>query len=158
MSREAGMTKRARNYLEDPVLRARRRQRRAWTVAALSVAALVVVSAAVNRSSGPLDHHPTPRARSEQPRVLPASRYVDYPRVQEAYRMAAQVTDALDGIYCYCECAEHMGHYSLLECFSTDHAAGCDVCMSEGTLVYKMIEKGATLDAIRTEIDHTFGA
>ncbi|MCG6957518.1 MAG: PCYCGC domain-containing protein [Gemmatimonadetes bacterium] len=152
------MTKRARRYLKDPVLRARRRQRRAWMVAGFSVAAFVIASAAVRRTGGPLDHHPTPRVASEQARVLPASRYVDYPRVQEAYKMAAQVTDALDGIYCYCECAEHMGHYSLLECFSSDHAAGCDVCMSEGTLVYKMIQKGAALDAIRAEIDHTFGA
>lgn len=151
------MTKRARKYLNDPVLRARRRQRRAWMVAGFSVAAFVVVSAAIRRTSGPLDHHPTPRLTREQPRIVPAARYADYPRVQEAYRMAAEVPDKLDGVYCYCNCAQHSGHYSLLDCFTNDHAAGCDVCMSEGTITYRMSQKGASLDQIRAEIDHTFG-
>ena len=151
------MTKRARKYLKDPVLRARRRQRRAWMVAGFSVAAFVIVSAAVSRTSGPLDHHPTPRAASARPRMVPATRYADYPRVQEAYRMAAQVPDELDGIFCYCDCARHSGHYSLLDCFTSDHAAGCDVCMAEATIAYKMSRKGATLDQIRAEIDHTYG-
>ena len=138
--------------------KARQKQRRAWIVAGLSVAAFVIVSATVTHNRGPLDHHPTPRAKSAEPSVVPASRYADYPRVAEAYKMAAAVPETLDGVYCYCHCKESAGHYSLLDCFSSDHAAGCDVCMSEGTIVYKMVQKGSTLNAIRAEIDRTFGA
>lgn len=140
-----------------PVAQARRRQKRAWTVAGLSVAALIIAIGAVGRQNGPHARHPTPRPRAEQPKVAPAARYASYPRVAEAYKMAAAVPDVLDGLYCYCNCSVHAGHYSLLECFETDHAAQCDVCMSEGTIAYQLKQQGKDLNAIRAEVDRTFG-
>ena len=140
-----------------PLARARQRQRRAWTVAGLSVAALVTATASVTRSNGPRTHHPTPRAVSEQTHVAPAARYAQYPRVAETYEMAAAIPSVLDGIYCYCNCAEHSGHYSLLDCFNNDHAARCDVCMSQAVIAYRLTQKGASLDAIRAEVDRTYG-
>jgi len=130
---------------EGPLARERRRRNRAWAVAA------------VTRGSAPRDHHPTPRAANEQTTVVPAARYAQYPRVAETYEMAAAVPMILDGLYCYCNCAEHSGHYSLLDCFNSDHAARCDVCMSEAVIAYKMTQNGASLDAIRAEIDRTYG-
>lgn len=152
------MARTGRRKESEAVLRMRKRQRRGWIVAGLSVAALVVVSAAVTHNRGPLDHHPTPRARSAEPTVVPFTRYADYPRVEQTYKEVAAVPEKVDGIFCYCGCEKNMGHYSLLDCFTSDHAAGCDVCLSEGAIVYKMTRKGASLDAIRAEIDRTFGA
>ncbi len=57
-----------------PVAAARRRRRRAWTVAALSVAAFVIVSAAVTRHGGVAGHHPTPRPVAQHPQVVSAVR------------------------------------------------------------------------------------
>jgi len=150
------MAKRARRS-EGPFARARRRRQRAWIVAGLSVAAFVIVSATVVRGSGQRSHHPTPRAVSEQPDVVPSSRYTQYPRVAETYKMAYEARATLDGLYCYCNCAQHSGHYSLLECFDSDHAARCDVCMSEAVIAYQMSQNGASLDAIRAEVDKTYG-
>jgi hypothetical protein len=143
--------------VEGPLARERRRRNRAWTVAGVSVAALVVGSMAVNRGNAPRAHHPDPRAASEQTTVVPSARYAPYPRVAQTYEMAAAVPMILDGLYCYCDCAEHSGHHSLLDCFNSDHAARCDVCMSEAVIAYEMHQNGAALDAIRAEVDRTYG-
>jgi hypothetical protein len=41
-----------------------------------------------------------------------------------AYRVANDIPDILDQLYCYCECDKHLGHKSLLSCFTDDHGAG----------------------------------
>jgi len=151
------MAKRARRSA-GPFAVARRRQRRAWMVAGLSVAAFVIVSAAVTRGAVRHTHHPAPRAAREQPAVMPASRYTQYPRVAETYKMAWAARATLDGVYCYCNCAQHSGHYSLLECFASDHAARCDICMSEAAVAYRMSQTGTSLDAIRAEVDQMYGS
>ena len=40
-----------------------------------------------------------------------------------AYRVAQEIPDVLDRLYCYCECDRHMGHLTLLSCFVDSHAA-----------------------------------
>ena len=40
-----------------------------------------------------------------------------------AYRVAQEIPDVLDRLYCYCECDKHMGHLTLLSCFVDSHAA-----------------------------------
>ncbi|HBA39259.1 MAG TPA: hypothetical protein DCZ05_05840 [Deltaproteobacteria bacterium] len=40
-----------------------------------------------------------------------------------AYRVAQEIPDVLDQLYCYCECDKHMGHLTLLSCFVDSHAA-----------------------------------
>lgn len=101
-------------------------------------------------------HHPTPREGITAANVMQYTRYARIPRIEKIYREAAQVPEALDGIYCYCHCIENMGHYSLLTCFESDHASGCDVCLSEGDMVYRMTQQGRSLDQIRQAIDRTF--
>ena len=141
-----------------PLAAARRRQQRAWMVAAVSVAAFVTVSVAVSRGNAVDRHHPTPRVASARSVVVPSTQFAQYPRVAETYEMAAATPMILDGMYCYCRCSEHSGHYSLLDCFASDHAARCDVCMSEAVMGYQMSKDGASLDAIRAEVDRTYGS
>jgi hypothetical protein len=150
------MTKKMRR-VEGPLARERRRRTRAWTVAGLSVTAFALAGLAVGRGDATHTHHPGPRAASERTTVVPTARYASYPRVAETYEMAAAVPMILDGLHCFCECDEHSGHYSLLDCFNSDHAARCDVCMSEAVIAYRMHHDGASLDAIRAEVDRTYG-
>ncbi len=131
-----------------------------WGITAAALLAILVL-AAQGRGHGTASHHPTPRsdaATTQARKIVPASAYAAYPRIQETYREAALVPQVLDGIYCYCECKEHMGHYSLLDCYKSDHAAGCDVCLSEGELAYKMTQQGKSLDQIRAAVDRLYGA
>lgn len=95
--------------------------------------------------------HPEPR--SERPAVMAASSFAGYDRIEETYRMAAEIPQVLDGLHCYCECNHHSGHYSLLDCFTTDHGAGCDICLTEAQVAYRMTKEGRSLDEIRAEID-----
>lgn len=117
------------------------------------VAALLVLAIVTQRGQVEESHHPTPRVAAHASHVMPAARYASNPEVAETYGMAAEIVAVLDGLYCYCLCRETFTHYSLLDCFKNDHAAGCDVCLDEAILAYEMTEQGRSLDDVRQEID-----
>ena len=100
--------------------------------------------------------HPEPRERIAHDHVAPAARYASYPRVARTYALVAEIPHVIDGIYCYCACSEHSGHYSLLDCYKDDHAARCDVCLSEADMAHGMHRDGKSLDDIRTAIDRLY--
>jgi hypothetical protein len=101
--------------------------------------------------------HPAVRVAEMASDVVPDARYASFPRAREAYQIAAGTPHVLDGLYCYCHCSQHAGHYSLLDCFASDHAAGCDVCMGEAEIAHEMTRQGASLGDIRAEVDRTYG-
>ena len=85
--------------------------------------------------------------------LMPAARYASVRGVGEVYEYAAEMPMVMDGLFCYCECLRNVGHYSLLECFMDDHAAGCDICLQEAITAYEMTRQGRSLDDVRTAID-----
>lgn len=101
--------------------------------------------------------HPDPRPGVTAEKVLPAFRFAGEPEVADVYEMARQIPDVIDGIYCYCDCHKHYGHRSLLSCFESEHGSGCDVCMQEVVMAYRMHQQGKTLQQIRAAIDASFG-
>lgn len=106
---------------------------------------------------GAQGHHPAPRPGVGAEKVVDSRQYHRYPRIASIYADAAEDPQLLDGLYCFCDCAEHAGHYSLLECFSSDHAAMCDVCMNEAEMAFQMSRDGVDLDLIRSTIDLVYG-
>ena len=44
-------------------------------------------------------------------------------KTAKAYRVAEEIPNVLDRLYCYCECDKHMAHVTLLSCFVDNHAA-----------------------------------
>ena len=60
-------------------------------------------------------------ARRETRPTLDPARFVGKARV--AHQVAREIPDILDQLYCYCECDKHMGHKSLLSCYTDGHAA-----------------------------------
>ena len=40
-----------------------------------------------------------------------------------AHQVAREIPGVLDQLYCYCECDKHLGHKSLLSCYTDGHAA-----------------------------------
>ncbi len=123
-----------------------------WLIA--GAVAVTVLSLVNTRDASA--HHPDPRPAVTSADVKPASEYSRYPRVASVYRQAMEIPHVLDGLYCYCQCSEHSGHYSLLDCFRSDHGAGCDICLSEAALAYRMSQDGQTLDEIRGAIDQLY--
>ncbi len=120
--------------------------------AALAVGLLLIPTLDLGAKS----HHPVPRAHVDHSHVAPAQRYAAYPRVAAVYQEASEVPHVIDGIYCYCACSEHSGHHSLLDCFRDDHAARCDICLSEATMAHRMHQDGKSLDEIRDAVDRLY--
>lgn len=101
--------------------------------------------------------HPDPRPGVTAERVLPASRFDERPRTAQAYDMAREIPEVLDGLYCHCDCDESMGHRSLLSCFESEQAAGCFKCGDEMRLAHRLHKDGKTLAEIRRAVDERFG-
>jgi hypothetical protein len=74
-------------------------------------------------------------------------------RVRLAYDAAKKYAHVLEQIYCYCHCKKNIGHRALIECYETDHAAHCDVCMNEAIIAARMTEDGKTPQEIQKAID-----
>ncbi len=73
-----------------------------------------------------------------------------------AYRAAKEIPEIIDSLYCYCDCAKHYGHKSLLTCFVTTHGQNCGVCMDEAIMAHKMSKDVKDVFAIRKAIDAKF--
>jgi hypothetical protein len=122
-------------------------------VAAAAVVTTGIVLAACSSGAG---HHPTPRADVTGSRVMSASTWGEDARLVRAYANAREFPAVFDGLYCYCVCKENMGHRSLLTCYESEHAASCDICLTEGTMAGQMHRQGKSLDDIRRAIDAQF--
>ena len=104
-----------------------------------------------------LTTHPTPRAGITAARVLRPDQLNAGADVIEIFDMVRAIPQVVDGIYCYCGCAEIEGQYSLLSCFEADGMAqACIICQGEARMTYRLHREGASLDTIRTAIDRNF--
>lgn len=132
-----------------------RRTAPVWIMAGSIGAALLLLAVIAELSDSGV-HHPEARSLEQRPRVMQATRYAGFARVTGAYEMAAAIPDVLDALYCYCGCSEHFAHYSLLDCFTGDHGAGCDICITEAEVAFEMTRQGLTVDQVRSEIDRMY--
>ena len=80
------------------------------------------------------------------------------PEVVPAYDAARKYPQTLDRLHCFCECQESMTHRhkTLLTCFTTDHAAGCGICIREALLAAELKEKGMSDDQVENTVEPVF--
>src|SRR6266849_10494681 len=71
--------------------------------------------------------------------------------VREAYQTAKEIPEVLAQQPCYCYC-QRKGHRSLLDCFKTDHAASCSICIREALLAVQMHRQQKSAQEIRRAI------
>jgi hypothetical protein len=140
----------------------RRTSYRPWLVAigCVLALALVVVMTSPGARQPSNGHAPVVVAtgRSDASFVLYPARFADS-RQREAYAAARQVPAILNQLYCWCGCKENPAthHRALLECYESEHASGCDICMGEATLARSLVEQGVTdVRRIQDQIDLTF--
>ena len=84
------------------------------------------------------------------PKTLPPSAFGD-PTVARAYEIAKRIPDVLVQQPSYCFFVDRH-HESLLECFRTNDAARCKVCLMEAYLADKMNRSGKSAAEIRSVI------
>ena len=102
---------------------------RYWWAALLAVMALSVGVALVWRGEAPpaapaISSSPaasSTAARRETRPTLDPAQFVG--KTAAAHRVAREIPDVLDQLYCYCGCDKHQGHKSLLSCYTDGHAA-----------------------------------
>lgn len=101
--------------------------------------------------------HPDPRPGITAARVLRASKLTD-PSAAPVFDMVREIPHVVDGIRCWCGCADVESFYSLLTCFEQGGMAQhCVICQGQARLAYKLHAGGWTLAGIRSSIDATYG-
>ncbi len=112
-------------------------------------------------------HHPATLARGEAiphyfatidqakplPQTLDPKTFVNHD-IAAAYRSAKEIPEVLAQQPCYCHCDRRRSHRSLLDCFGTQHASDCDICVKEALFALQEHHKGRSAEQIRTEIIH----
>ena len=134
-----------------------------WLVAigAFLALALVLVTMSPGGNRRPTDGHApvvVPTGRSDASFVLDPARFAD-PRQREAYAAAREIPAVLNQLYCWCGCKENPStrHRALLQCYESEHASTCDICLGEATIAKSMVEQGVTdVRKIQDQIDFSF--
>jgi hypothetical protein len=135
----------------------------------LSVAILVALCAiAAAPSKKPAPRNPPPAQTNgcagcvEKGAVLDPGLFAHSRRfdaeARPAYEVARKYPRTLDLLHCFCECQESMlhRHKTLLTCFTSEHAAGCGICMREALLAGELKEKGVPDDQIENTVESVF--
>lgn len=68
---------------------------------------------------------------------------------RQAYLVAQKHPDLLAQLDCYCGCEQHEGHKNLLDCFRTNHGAGCATCVGEAVSAGELADGGMPVQQIR---------
>src|SRR5262245_37878900 len=128
----------------------------------LIVAGLVIRTKQLPQDAGPppvassdkrseavfVSYHTEPPKDPLPPTLSPASFKGDR-ETQACYRMAGETKALLYQLPCYCACDKMEGHQSLLDCFTSKHGVGCEVCKREVAYAYRESRKGRSVDQIR---------
>lgn len=123
-------------------------------LALLAAAALGLLRPNLLRAAPPATVHPEPRPGITAAAVLDPAGVPE--RARRGYEAAREVPEVLDGLYCYCDCAERDGLRSLLSCFETRMPMHCGICVGEAALAHRLSREGRDLAAIRKAVDDRY--
>ena len=101
--------------------------------------------------AGPVPAHHRAAPDGPLPATLSPALFTD-PVIQNAYAIAARIKKTLYQQPCYCHCDRSIGHGSLLDCYVSQHATGCDICVRETFYASEQQRKGKTPAQIRAGI------
>src|SRR5262249_45049566 len=118
-------------------------------------AALLLLAAAPTPEPTAAPTNSCAACKERQPTLDPAQFQNAEKGVQQGYEVARKYPATLDRLHCFCECAESpmFHHKTLLTCFTSTHAAGCGICLSEARLAADLKEKGLSDDEIKNTVE-----
>lgn len=127
--------------------------------AALALLPLSPDGALARRLLGPRGaDHPEPRPGVDGSRVLTADQLPPIGDVVALFDAVREIPHIVDGIRCYCGCAELEGYRSLLSCYEAPGMAQyCEICQGQGRLAHARWKEGQTLEQIRRATDARYG-
>ncbi|HSK21225.1 MAG TPA: hypothetical protein VK912_18870 [Longimicrobiales bacterium] len=123
---------------------------------AAAPAAAVLRDPAGRRGPG----HPDPRPGIDASKVLGAKELSGFPHLVGLFDSIREIPHIVDGIRCYCGCADLDGFRSLLSCYEAPAgmARFCEICEGEGRLAFNRWKEGQSLEQIRRAIDARYGS
>lgn len=83
-----------------------------------------------------------PRGSSDASAVLDPDQFRGQTR--QAYRIATEIPEILNQLYCWCGCENRGVHRSNLGCFEDSMGVNCDVCKGTALIAYDLVQKGVT--------------
>jgi len=127
----------------------------AATALALLVAALAVADKAPPKSAAKTSASACSECREKNPPIDPAKLSEDDASARAAYAAASQYPATIDKIHCYCGCEDspNLHHASLLTCFTSLHATGCEICRGEAELAGKMKGEGSSDEEVKKVVE-----
>lgn len=84
-----------------------------------------------------------PSGRSDAAAVLDPEQF-ENAKVRNAYRIATQIPEVLNQLYCWCGCENRGVHRSNLQCFEDRMGVNCDVCQGTAEIAYDLVQNGIT--------------
>lgn len=98
-----------------------------------------------------------PSGRSDASAVLDPSQF-DRAEVRRAYRIATEIPEVLNKLYCWCGCENRGVHRSNLGCFEDEMAVTCAVCRGTAEIASRMTKNGITDPGkIQAAVDQEWG-
>jgi hypothetical protein len=97
----------------------------------------------------PLRNHGVP-VYHDHPPAAPVAETLDPGQFKEnraafvVYTLAARIKETLYQVPCYCPCNKHLGHESLLDCYTSTHGVGCQTCQREVLFCFLKRKKDPT--------------
>jgi hypothetical protein len=116
-------------------------KRRGGVIAGAVVMGLLIFTAAAVYQLRAADSASTSNSLTLDPNLFEG-------KTRQAYVVAQQHPDLLAQLHCYCGCEQHEGHKSLLDCFRTNHGAGCATCVGEAVMAGQLYDNGTPVDQI----------
>lgn len=98
-----------------------------------------------------------PSGRADASAVLDATQFSE-PRTRHAYRIATQIPDVMNQLYCWCGCENSGQHRSSLACFEDRMGEDCDICQETAEIAFAMVRRGeARPGTIQAALDRKWG-
>jgi hypothetical protein len=94
------------------------------------------------------------KGKPAQAQVLAPDQF--FGRAAVAYEAAQQIPDICAKLFCYCGCDMTDKHRSLLDCYTCDHSADCQICQDEALLALTMHKDGKSMIEIQRAVDQKF--
>ena len=86
--------------------------------------------------------------------VLPPNKFFGQAAV--GYSAAKAAPEVCAKLFCYCGCDLTDSHSTLLDCFTCDHGADCQICQEEAIIGLRMKREGKDLYSIQSAIDKAY--
>jgi hypothetical protein len=79
----------------------------------------------------------------------------EYP-MKMGYESAKKHPEVVSKLFCYCGCDKADNHKSLMDCYTSDHGAYCQICLEEAIKADEMVGKKIPIREIQQKIDGDF--